>query len=218
MGATSTKGVTICMSTGDATPLELTPTAVTKAKPAVVTVADTSALVNADLAKIPIQGTGLESIDDEMFPVNVLDATTFELIGSDTTDDVGNFLAGDPIQVYQQDDMVCPCFSQFEIATETPDTISVATFCDPSASIPAQTTQAGTVAIAGYIDIADPGYEEILQADEDGLTRNFVATLPGNGYLVFPGIISGLGFALPLEGGQGWSATIVLGSKPDHRW
>ena len=139
-------------------------------------------------------------------------------MGSDTTDDAGAFLAGDPMLAYQQDDMEILCLSQFEITTETPDTVSVATFCDPSASIPAQTTQAGTVAIAGYIDVADPGYEEIIQADEDGLTRNFSVYLPGNGYLVFPGIVSGLGYAVPLEGGQGYSATIVLGSKPDHRW
>ena len=81
MGATSTKGVIIKMSRGDATPLSLTPTDVTKAKPAVVTVADTTGLVEGDLVKVPIAGTGLESIDDEMFPAMNITGTTFEFDG-----------------------------------------------------------------------------------------------------------------------------------------
>jgi len=63
---------------------DLTITGITQADPAVVTVADTSTLAEMDV--ITISGVvGMTEINDRQFTVNVLDGTTFELVGEDST-------------------------------------------------------------------------------------------------------------------------------------
>lgn len=218
MGAISTKGTRFCITAGDAVATELTPTDITKAAPAVVTVADVTGLVAGQIIFVPADATGLESIDGKYFIVGDVDDTgnTFALLGSDTTDDVGTFAAADSLEYYTDDNMVCLCLSNFQFNPETPDTIAVPTYCDPSATLPATTTSAGTATIGGYANKADADYLELLDADEDGVARVWRIMLPDNGYIIFPGVITGLTWQVPIEGAVAYEATVVLTTKPRH--
>jgi hypothetical protein len=77
---------------------------------------------------------------------------------------------------------------------------------------------AGTMAIAGFVDITGTDYTEILAADLDGKKRIFRVTLPDNGFLIAEGTIGGLTWQVPLDGAIAFSATITLASAPKHRY
>lgn len=63
---------------------DLTITGITQADPAVVTVADTSTLVQGET--ITITGVvGMVEVNDRSFTVNVVNGTTFELVGENST-------------------------------------------------------------------------------------------------------------------------------------
>lgn len=217
MTARNSKGVTIEIVKSGATGTPITPTGASKADPAVVTTAATSNMVTGDLLKFESDSTGLPTLDGKYWVAGTVNADTdFEVLGADTTNDGGTFAAGSDITLFGPADMVVLCLSAFDISPESPTTISVGTFCDPTATLPGATTGAGTVSIAGYIDIADPGYLEILDWDESGGERQFRITLPGNGYLVFTGTLANVNYDLPIDGAMGWNAEIALSSKIRH--
>lgn len=216
MAAKSTKGVKICVAGLDAAYTSVIPTAITKAKPAVVTLASTTGMVAGDVAKFASGATGFPELDGKAWILGTVTATTVALLGSDTTGSTGT-LVGSPTMLHAEvADMTCLCLSEFTPNVDTPTTISTATFCDPNASIPSQVVQAGTVAIAGFVDITSADYQMLLKADDDGLERVIRVELPTNGYLIAPGIVSGLNWALPIDGAQGFNATITLTSKFRH--
>jgi hypothetical protein len=95
--------------------------------------------------------------------------------------------------------------------------VSVATFCDPSATIPSSTTSAGTVTLTGFVDITDPAYGELLLAAEDAKQRVLDVVLPNaQGDIVVPVTLASIGWSLPIEGAVGFTASGTLGSKPRH--
>lgn len=63
----STRGLKVALSVASATPATVSLSAVTNAKPALVTASDPADLANGDLVKIT--GTGLVSLDDKFFEV-----------------------------------------------------------------------------------------------------------------------------------------------------
>jgi hypothetical protein len=218
MTAKSTKGINVYLSDGT-DPTKLVPTAITKAAPAVVTVADVSALTVGDPATVV--KTGFSEIDGKTYVVGNIDdtANTFELIGSDTSASTGSLASSPEIDVYLAADSVKLCLSELTFNPETPGTIAVGTFCDPSATLPATATGAGTATLSGFVDVSDPGYTALLDAEEDGKTRMLSMVLPQDqGYIVAPITISAVTWATPLEGGIGFTATGALGSKPVHRY
>ena len=214
MSASSSKGVKVCMTTvaADGT---LTATAITAAKPAALT--GTGYTVQpGDM--IHIEKTGNAKLDGKWWIVDVgATATNIPLVGSDNT---GGTTTVDPAAVIKTrtgvGSMVCLCLSNFAIQRDAPGTISVATFCDPGASLPVPTTQAGTVTIGGYVDISADDFKAIVAAEEDAKSRTFRVTLPGNGYIVFEGVVSGFTYDIPLDGALGWSATVTLTATPRH--
>lgn len=218
MPAKSTKGIAAYLSDGSA-PLTLNPTAITKAKPAVVTVADTSGLTEG--APVRMQNTGFPELDGKLFAVGAIDgvAHTFELVGSDTTASTATLGASPEAQVYVVADMVKLCLSELTWNPETPGTISVGTFCEPTATLPATATGAGTATLSGYVDVDDPGYAALLAAEQDGAERILEVVFPQDqGYLLAPITISSVTWTTPLEGGIGFTATGALGAKPVHRF
>jgi hypothetical protein len=112
--------------------------------------------------------------------------------------------------------MICLCLSELKFNSEKGATISVSTFCDPSASIPSASTTAGTVDIGGFVDVSTTDYAEIVAAEADGNERIFRIMLPGNGEIVFPAVIASLGWDIPLDGAMAWTAQLALGSRPRH--
>lgn len=217
MVARSTRGTKVYMTTEDATATSITPTAISSASPAVVT-ADASDLVDGDLVVIPSGATGMASLDGQTYVVANASATDFELLGSDTTGET--FAAGtSALLVYQIDDMVLLCLASLTRNAGTPATTSVGTFCDPTATLASAVVEAGTFDFTGYVDVTQPDYQELVKAFDDGNERNFMIVLPGgNGEVVFSGTISSLDLDIPVDGALGYSGTITLSGRPQHRF
>jgi hypothetical protein len=218
MSASSSKGVTVDIVTGGATGTKVKATAVTKAKPAAISVASAAGFVAGDIVKLAANSTGFSELDGKTFVIKTVDdtANTITLLGSDTTSSTDTFLAGDDIIIYKKADVTRLCLSELTFNAETADTVSVGTFCDPSAQIASAQVGAGTVDFAGYIDITDAGYIELLKASEDNLERIVRINLPNNGSIVFPMTISQMTLQVPVEGALAFSGSGALGSKPRH--
>ena len=217
MPAFSSKGLAIYLHKGGVAATELVPTAISKAKPAVVTVASAAGLTKGDVVKL--ETTGFKELDGKTFVLGNVDTTanTFELIGADTTASTGTIGANPKAHVYKAADQIKLCLSSIDFSTEAGGSVSVGTFCDPSATISTPAATAGTVTLNGFIDKADTGYAELLKAAEDGVARMIEIVLPQDqGYIVAPVTLSSIGWQTPLEGAIGFTASGSLGSKPVH--
>jgi hypothetical protein len=221
MTAKNTKGVTVCVTKNGVTPQKLVPTAIAKSTTAgdnraKVTVASTTGIKVGDLIKIATGGTGWAALDGKTWTVGVVDATSITLNGTDVSTATGTLIGAPSMDVYKDTDMVCLCLSDLKFNAEKGTTVSVATFCDPSASIPSASTTAGTVDVGGFVDVTTADYKEIVKAEADGLERIFRIMLPANGEIVFPAIVSTLGWQVPIDGAVAWEAQLALGSRPRH--
>ena len=221
--AYSTKGQAAYVLKGSATAASLTPTAITKAAPAVVTVASTTGMTAGDIIVIPATGvtgqTGFSELDGKTWVVGtVASGTTFTLLGSDTTASTGTLAVSPSIAHYANaTKMVLACFSDIKLNPETPAQIPVATFCDPTATLTSQVVGAGTADISGYIDISDAGYKELDLAKNDGIARKMIVKLGSSqGYIVLEGVVASLTPAMPIDGGYGYSGVINLSTKYRH--
>ena len=217
MPAFSSKGLAIYLHKGGVAATELVPTAISKASPAVVTVASATGLTKGDVVKM--ESTGFKELDGKTFVIGTVDTTanTFQLIGADTTASTGTLGATPKAHVYKAADQIKLCLSSIDFSTEAGGSVSVGTFCDPSATIATPATTAGTVTLNGFIDKADAGYAELLKAAEDGVARMIEIVLPQDqGYIVAPVTLSSIGWQTPLEGAIGFTASGSLGSKPVH--
>ena len=218
--AKSSKGVQICVVKSGATGTALAATAVTKANPAVVTVADVTGLVNGSLIKFAADSTGLETLDGKTFVIDNIDGTlnTFEVVGADTTADTGTFTAGTDFTVYGAAACQTLCFSEFSFNREEPSTIATGTYCKPQDSIASAATSAGTVSFAGYIDKSDAGYKMLIDAVEGDTTPEFdlKITFPENGYIIVPITFDSINWDIPLDGALGFSGTGTMKANPRH--
>jgi predicted secreted protein len=76
--------------------------------------------------------------------------------------------------------------------------------------------QAGTVDFGGYVDISENDYKELLKLEDTQEETVWRITLPNNGYIVFPAVISQITWDIPLEGAVAYSGTAVLKSEAEH--
>lgn len=220
MTAYSTKGTLVSVLKGSATATNLVPTAITKAAPAVVTVASAAAVVAGDIISIPATGltgsTGFPELDGKTWIAGTVTGTTISLLGSNTVGSSGALIASPRLECYNSADVVTLDVSAITFNPDPANSVSVATFGDPSASLPSQLRGAGTVDVTGYTDISNAGFKE-LNAMEDGLLRRWRIKLGGSqGYVVFDGILTGLTPTVPIDGATSFSATINLTSKFRH--
>ena len=103
------------------------------------------------------------------------------------------------------------------VNSDQPGTIDVATFCDPTASIPSGVQAAGTFDFTGFVDVSATDYPELVKAVEAGDTRQLRIYLPGNnGYIVAPVKFSSISYDLPIDGAVGYAGSGVFSSKPVH--
>ena len=216
MKGSSSKGVEIYMGKAEATPLELTPTAISAAKPAVVSLASTTGISEGDAVKV--SGTGFKELDGKWFTVGTIATdTSIELVGSDTSGSTATLGATPVLTVYASDDVVKLCLASIAITADSPTSVSTATFCDPTSSIPSAIQSAGSIAITGWIDPTCEDYREILLAEEDAEKRVFYIALPNDmGTIMCEGTMSAITFDVPIDGALGFSTTLVLSSKPVH--
>ena len=154
-------------------------------------------------------------MNGKTFILGAVDSTlnTFELKGSDTTASTGTLSATPTATAYAAGDMVTLCLSSITINKDAPGTISTATFCDPSASLPGAVTSAGTLEVSGYVDTTGADYQELLLAEADGLERILDIQLPNNGNIVAPVKFSSITWDLPIEGAIGWNGSASLVSS-----
>jgi hypothetical protein len=215
MAAKNSKGIQVCI-TGDvaATPAKTITAIAAGTKPNSVDVTATGTYVIGDVVKFG--DVGYASLSNKSFPVTALSTGGFEIgnvsLGS------GGLAATPTVEHFDASDFTCLCLSSIGIQSETPATISVATFCDPTASIPGSSGAAGTLNFAGFVDVTAKDYPALVAAVEDGKERIIRISLPGNGYITAPLTISSLTWDLPLDGAIGFSGSATLAAKAKHNW
>jgi len=214
--AYSTKGLQIWLG-GTEAPAALVPTAITSAKPAVVTVANTA--VVGDL--VYVSNSGFPELDGKWFPVGTPTATQFELVGSDTTGTAGALATAPTVDLHAQGDAFdLSCLAKtITFNSDAPAAIQAGTYCDPSLAITSPIIPPTTVEVTGNIKIEDPAYGELIDAEADGVQRSLDIVLPfGQQHIVGPAVISMVTWDLPVDGVQGFRATMTCASKPQHRF
>lgn len=213
MSATTTVGLTTYLTKGSQAPVNSVPTAISKAKPAKVTAANT--FIGGEV--VYCSGTGFPELDGKYFIVGAQIAASYDLIGSNTTGSTGVLGATPNCAVYAQSGMVKMCLSTVDPAVDAAGTTSVGTFCDPSATVPA-IQAAGTLTMTGFVEDADY-YEELNLAVEDLKERILDIKLPnGLGDIIVPATLSSIGWQLPIDGGIGFTVSGAMGSNPKHRF
>lgn len=215
MSATNSKGLKICVSKDGVTPTTLTPTAISRAAPAEVTVTNT--LSAGDV--VVMKDTGFPELDGKTFVVSAPSGTKFDLLGSDTSASTGSLGGSPKADAYADANMICLCLASLSINADQPGTIDVSTFCDPTASIPSGVQTAGTFDFSGYVDVNSSDYPELLKLVESGAASQMRVFLPGNnGYIVAPVKFSSMTYDLPIDGAIGYNGSGVFSSKPVHRF
>jgi hypothetical protein len=221
MSAKSSRGLEIWMTKDNLTKAEITITGITKATPSVISAINT--LAKDDLIFFP-SGSGFSELDGHLYPVSSTSGTVLTLVGSDLITSTGTMTPGYKATVFKQADMQKLCLSSLDISSDAPSTISVATYCDPSATVPSAVTEAGTLSFSGFVDAGSKDYQELVKAELDQVTRYFKVMLPGSttaqgqGDIVFPAIISSLTWSLPLDGAIGYEGSATLATKAVHRF
>ena len=211
----STKGLKTYLSVASAVPVALEITGITKAAPAVVTVSSIGALVNGDLVKIT--GTGMESLDGEVYEVADITGATFKLVCSDTTGDTAVATDGEAARYTKTVELVPFCINDLTRDVPAGDTIDLGTFCDPTAQASGDST-AGTLSWGGPIDFCDLGFIEMQKALADGLERILVTEFPQSiGYMFTPLTVNSYSEAFAFRGAATWTGGAVVNTTPSYR-
>ena len=117
MKGSSSKGVEIYMGKAEATPLELTPTAISAAKPAVVSLSSTTGVSEGDAVKV--SGTDFKALDGKTFVIGtIVTDTSVELVGSDTSGSTELLGATPVLTVYASDDVIKLCLASLAITAD----------------------------------------------------------------------------------------------------
>ena len=212
MAAQNTVNVSFWLTTGTPTeavmgsaPIAADPTAI---------LVDTTGGADGDVAVV--SGTNWGRLDK----VQIVDAYTetgFTALGCNTLLESGASKAG-KVNLYTADAMTKLCPSSFTDNSGSPSTINVGTFCDPTQTIASAVQDAGTMEIAGYVDINDPSYTALYEAAEMIDQRYIRINISGDkqGYLVAPVTALGINWEIPLEGAVSYTITFVKGSATRH--
>lgn len=216
-GAINTKGLNVWMSDAAAS-VTKTITGVTPGDVSVVAYSGGSAAGLAVGALVTFSGTGMAALDGKTGTISVVTGTTAFTVLLDTTGQT--FAASTPVaSVYSVADMVKLCLSNVTPNPETPGTISVGTYCDPTASLPSAQVNAGTATLDGYVDPTDAGYIALLAAIKDGEKRWIEIELPQSyGYIVFPITLSTITWGIPIDGAISFTANGTLASAAEHQF
>ena len=166
---------------------------------------------------VRVNNSGFSALDGKLFTIGAVGAGTFSLMGADTTGAAGNMSDDAQVEIWDSTDLVRMCLTSFAFNPETPGTTNVGTYCNPSATLPAVATSAGTATLGGWIDKDDAGYRELKNASNDAVQRIFSIVLPqSQGEIVAPITFSSMSWDIPLDGGMAFTANGALGSSPVH--
>lgn len=212
MTAHSTATVEFWLTTGAPVSGDMT-AAPTQGKPTAIAGVLTNA---ADGDVVVCSGTNWGSVDRVQIASNV-QASTFDLLGCDSTrESAGTAVAGS-FQHYDVTKMTKLCPSSFTDNSTTPGSVSVATFCDPSQTIPSPTTDAGSATLEGYVDVCDADYQALYEAYEMQDQRYLKIDLgDAGGYLIMPVTAVSMNWDLPIDGAVSYSIEFIKGSATKH--
>lgn len=211
MAAIPSTDVTFWLTTGVPTKAAMS-SAPTQGKPTEIS-ASLTGLADGDL--VVCADTNWKSVDNVQVASSATN-TKFDALGCDSTREAVASKIG-TVEHYAADDMTKICPSGFTDNSNTPSTISVATFCDPTATLPGAVTDAGTVELTGYVDACDPSYIALYESYESQDQRYLRIDLgPEQGYLVMPVTALAMNWDLPLEDAVQFTLTFVKGSATRH--
>lgn len=212
MTAQSTEDVSIWITTG--TPTKDTVASATKAAPSVVTVsAAAEAYVEGDL--VLIYETESDNLNGVWCAGNP-SGTQFTALSSNTVNDTVTVSKGF-VDHYLQDDLTKLCLSAININGTEPNTISVATFCEPTATIDSQVQEAGTLTMEGYVDVTSSDYPALYEAWQLGDERLIRIDLgPDQGWLVARGRVSSVNWSVPIDGAIAYTFSMTLTEAFKH--
>lgn len=201
-------------SGGPATPIGAT--AISKAAPAVVTVAtgDAASLLAGDYIKVI--DSGWPELDGKSFSVGTITADSFPLLGSDTTDASGTISPATTLTAIQDADLLLFCLTQVQRSVEAADAIDVSTFCGPESL--AGTPTPGTLSVEGFVNYDEDAYLEWIQAMKDGQQRTFVLELPTSvgGVVIYDIVVSGFEETFQLDDACAFTGEAVIKSDPAY--
>ena len=149
MSILSTKGLQLFIGNAGVTPVAIAAgdmTAISNANPAVLSIASTTGMAQGDL--IIIKGTGNKHIDGMVFVAGTIVAdTSIVLTGLDLSAEAAPVDASTATgKVWGKTGMTTKvCASEISINSGQPGTVSIATFCNPTASVPSVVVEAGTM-------------------------------------------------------------------------
>ena len=218
MTARNTKGLKISVVKPDATPTTETITGATAGKPTAIHLLDTTGFAVGDMVKFADGATGLAGVDGKWHVITKIDpgGTDFTIDADSTGGTVA--LGGTPTfaRYASATALQGVCWSELTLNVDEPDTQSVGTYCDPTATISSAATAAGSLSFAGFVDIKDADYAMLLGLVESGDNTAIRIDLPGNGYLYAPVTFNSISWDLPLDGAIGYSGSATLSSKMVH--
>ena len=216
MATLSTKGLKLSVSKASATATTLIPTGISSAKPAVVTVSNS--LADGDI--IYVTKTGYPEIDGKYFPVGSASGTSFELVGSDTTSTTGTLDGSPTVSAYAATDFQEVCASSITVDNNTPGTVSVATFCDLTGTIPSVVTELGNMTLSVFHYVTSEGFKLLDAAAEKGDSRIVKIVFPSNsGTMIVPGTFSSFALVdIPLDGAAAWEGVLAMSTAPKLRY
>jgi hypothetical protein len=225
--AIATKGLQVLLATDAGGKAFGTVTGISEAKPAVVTYDPAAGVTLVDGDFVKFTNSGFPELDGKVFCISAngpgagVDPTdkVFTLDNSDTTNTAGTL---DPlveaVVFHEDDNLLCLCLSSLSRSTEAGETISVATFCDPSAQLAGE-AGAGSLSWAGYMDLADPGFLEVLKANDDGVMRQLIIKLPGGkGVISMPITVNQYAEEFALNGAISFTGGAVINTKPTYTY
>jgi len=182
MSRISSQGTVVMIQNGDATAGE-TITAVTKAKPAVLTVTGTTA-AKGDIV-VP-QGTGFASIDGRPFKVSAVATGSVTLEDSDTSNEQGTATSG----TLEKPPLTELCRSTFTVNQPAGATIDVTTLCDEAHRIVSGLPAIATWQANGFYDYSDAAMLAARDAYRSGDFVVFTVTFRDGSGLAFIGNVN----------------------------
>jgi hypothetical protein len=170
----------------------------------------------ADGDIVVCSGTNWSSVDRIQIASNI-QGSAFDLLGCDSTrESAGTAVAG-KFDHYDATKMTKLCPSGFTDSVTTPGTVSTATYCDPTQTIPSPVADAGTAELTGYVDICDDDYIALYEAYEMQDQRYLKIDLgDAGGYLIMPVTAVSMQWDLPIDGAVGYTISFVKGSATKH--
>ena len=213
----------IYISKAGATFTDAEATAISTAKPAVIT-GTPGALVEGDV--VAVKTTGVASLDDKMFaagaPSGATVGETFSLVGTDTTAEAGTTAAfdgtggTDEVAFMPAASMTKICLREMEIGQATTSEVDASDFCN-EATLPGPSTP-GPVTFTGYVDTTSDAYIELKAAADDGIERVIKFVGPNKQYWVGKVTIGDLSWSFPRGDVCTFSATGTQSLKLQHRF